>query len=80
VLTLTTNPAASRWDTTAELAEACRRAARDRHAGLADTDKAFHEAGDDRERLFVRDRVHLSRAGHDVVADSVLRAIDLGKP
>lgn len=78
VLILTTNPAASRWDATAELAEACRRAARDREAAIADTDKAFHRAGADHDRLFVSDRVHLSRAGHEVVADTVLKAIESG--
>jgi lysophospholipase L1-like esterase len=79
VLLLTTNPAASRWQATAELAEACRRGARDRNAGLADTERAFHEAGkDDRDRLFVRDRVHLSRAGHEVVTETVLKAIESG--
>jgi lysophospholipase L1-like esterase len=80
VLILTTNPAASRWDAAKELAEACRRAARGRNAGLADTDKAFREAdGGDRDRLFVHDRVHLSRAGHEVVAGSVLEAIESGE-
>jgi lysophospholipase L1-like esterase len=77
VLIVTTNPAALRWETTAELAEACRRAARKRNAGLADTEKAFVVAGrDDRDWLFVDDRVHLSRAGHEVVAKTVLEAIE----
>lgn len=77
VLILTANPSAQRWDALAELAEACRTAARDRNAGLADTERAFHDAGrDDHNRLFVHDRVHLSRAGHEVVAETVLKAID----
>jgi lysophospholipase L1-like esterase len=77
VLLLTTNPAAARWETTAELAEACRRAARDRNAGLADTEKAFHAAGkEDRNRLFVDDRIHLSPAGHALVAETVWKAIE----
>jgi lysophospholipase L1-like esterase len=76
VLILTTNPTADRWDTLAELSAACRRAARDRNAGLADTEKAFHAAGrDDRARLFVHDRVHLSRAGHEIVAATVSAVI-----
>src|SRR5205823_263249 len=59
VMILTTNPAVSRWTEAAELADACRRSARARNAGLADTERAFHEAGkDDRNRLFVRDSVH----------------------
>jgi lysophospholipase L1-like esterase len=77
VLLLTTNPSAARWEETQQLAEACRTAARQRNAGLADTEKAFHTAGEpDRNRLFVDDRVHLSRAGHEVVAETVRRAIE----
>ena len=80
VLILTSNPSAQRWEGLAELAEACRTAARDRNAGLADTERAFHDAGrDDHDRLFVHDRVHLSRAGHEVVAETVLKAIDGGR-
>lgn len=80
VLLITTNPTATRWTETAELAEACRRAARSRNCGLADTERAFHEAGrDDRNRLYVEDRVHLSRAGHEVVAEAVLKAVAEGR-
>jgi lysophospholipase L1-like esterase len=76
VLLITTNPTAGRWTETGELAEACRRAARARNCGIADTERAFHEAGrHNRSRLYVDDRVHLSRAGHEVVADTVLKAI-----
>ena len=78
VLLLTTAPTADRWDETAELASACRRAALDRKAGLADIDRAFHEAAPgqaDRARLYVHDRVHLSPAGHEVVAETVFKAI-----
>ncbi len=76
VLILTANPSAARWDALAQLAEACRAAAQDRNAGLADTDRAFHAAGrDDHDRLFVHDRVHLSRAGHEAVAETVAKAI-----
>ena len=80
VLLITTNPAASRWTETADLAEACRRAARSKNCGLADTEHAFHYAGrEDRDHLYVDDRVHLSRAGHEVVADTILKAIAEGK-
>ncbi len=76
VMLITTNPSAARWDETKELAEACRKAARDRNAGLADTDTAFHRDGkDDRNKLFVDDRVHLSLIGHRLVADSVAKAV-----
>ncbi len=77
VLILTANPSAVRWSETGELAEACRAAAGDRSAGLADTEAAFHAAGKlDRAPLFVDDRVHLSRLGHEVVARTVARAIE----
>jgi lysophospholipase L1-like esterase len=76
VLVLTSIPGVEAWDTRAELAEACRRAAAARNAGLADTEKAFLAAGKtDRERLFVRDKVHLSPAGHEVVVEAVYQAI-----
>jgi lysophospholipase L1-like esterase len=79
VLLLTTNPTVARWETTAELAAACRAAAKAKNAGLADTEKAFHTAGkDDRNRLYVDDRVHLSPAGHAVIAETVLKAIESG--
>jgi len=77
VLLLTTVPSVAHWKTRAELAEACREAARDRKAGLADTEKAFREAGkENREKLYVRDKVHLSSAGHAVMARTVLEAIE----
>ncbi len=77
VLILTTVPSAARWDTTAELAEACRRAAHDRNAGLADADRAFRAAGkDDKDRLYVVDRTHLSPAGHALLAKTVQEAIE----
>jgi lysophospholipase L1-like esterase len=77
VLLLTTNPSAAHWEQTKELAEACRTAARNRNAGLADTEKSFHTAGrDDRNRLFVHDRVHLSRPGHELIAETVQQAIE----
>ena len=77
VLLLTTNPSVAAWDTMAELADACRKAARDRNAGLADTYAAFHAAGkEDKERLYVSDKVHLGPAGHELVAATVLQAME----
>lgn len=76
ILLMTTNPTAEKWETMAELGTACRTAAKSRAAGLADTEAAFHNAGrDDRNKLYVDDRVHLSPAGHAVVAETVLNAI-----
>ena len=79
VLVVSTVPAASRWGTVAELAEACRAAAKDRKAGLADADKAFLEAGkEDLARHYsLPATVFTSDSrGHEVMARAVLEAID----
>ena len=76
ILFMTTSPALGRWTTMSELAAAVRAAAGERKAGVADTEKAFHavpEAG--REKLYVRDKVHLGPPGHEMVARTVLTAI-----
>ncbi len=81
VLIVTTVPAASRWGTAAELAEACRQAAHDRDAGLADADRAFTAAGKDekeRAKLYVRDLTHLAPPGHELMARTVEEAIESG--
>ncbi|WP_439625467.1 SGNH/GDSL hydrolase family protein [Gemmata sp.] len=76
VLLLTTCPSAAAWDTTAPLAEAVRKAAKEKNAGVADVAAAFGAvAKDGRERLFVADRVHLSPDGHALAAGTVLKAI-----
>ena len=79
VLLCTTCPSVERWETMAELAAACRRAAQAKNAGLADVEAAFHEAGkttDDRERLFVSDKTHLSPAGHHTFCSAVMKALE----
>lgn len=77
VLLITTNPTVEKWETMAELGAACRKVAKAQNAGLADTEAAFHLAGkDDRTKLYVDDRVHLSPAGHAVVAETALKAIE----
>lgn len=79
VLLLTTLPSVARWRTMAELGEAVRRAARDRKAGLADTEQAFLAEGKEMpERLYGFDKTHLSPAGHEVIARTVLAAIEGG--
>jgi lysophospholipase L1-like esterase len=76
VLLLTTAPSLERWDQTAELAKACRDAAAESKTGLADVRAAFvREGASDAQRLFVNDRVHLSAAGHRVVAETVVHAL-----
>ncbi len=77
VLLLTTLPAVKRWTDLAELAEACRMAAKGRKAGLADTEKAFLTAGkENRARLFASDETHLGTPGHELMAATVLEAIE----
>ncbi|GMV83368.1 MAG: hypothetical protein AMXMBFR7_45520 [Planctomycetota bacterium] len=79
VLLMTTSPAVEHWDTFAELAEAARKAAQDKNAGLADVNKAMQEAGkEDKAKLFVDDKVHLGQPGHEVVARTVQAAIEAG--
>lgn len=76
ILIITTCPAATRWTEMAELADACRKAAAEKNTGLADIYQAFHQAGqENKERLYVRDKTHLSPAGHTIVAEQVLKAI-----
>jgi lysophospholipase L1-like esterase len=77
VLVITTCPAVPKWDTMAPLADACRKAAQEKNAGLADIDAAFHAAGkENKESLFCKDKVHLGPDGHALVAKTVLDAIE----
>jgi len=82
VLLMTTCPAIPRWDDMEELAVAAREVADARHAALADVAAAFHEAGADEARraeLYCTDSVHLGRAGHELAADTVLKAVAAGE-
>lgn len=82
VLLCTTCPSVERWHTMAELAEACRAAAKAENAGLADIEAAFHAAGasqPERERLFVNDKTHLGPAGHEVFAATVFAVLQGGQ-
>lgn len=80
VLLLPTIPGVNFWETRAELAEDIRKTAKDRNAGLADTEAAFLEAGKaGKEKLFVDDKVHLSPLGHEIVAKTVLKALENAK-
>jgi len=79
VLIITTCPAVPKWDSMAALADACRKAAGEKNAGLADIYAAFHEAGkENKERLFCNDKVHMGAPGHELVAKTVLEAIEKG--
>lgn len=80
VLFLTTCPSAAAWDRTAPLAESVRKAAKDRNAGVADVAAAFGAVEKDaREKLFVADRVHLGTDGHQLTAETVLKAIGVDR-
>jgi len=79
VMLCTTCPSVERWDTMAELSVACRNAAKAANSALADIDAAFHEAAasqKEREQLFVDDKTHLSKAGHELFAETVWKAIE----
>ena len=81
VLIVTTVPAAGRWGAVAELAEACRQAAHDRDAGLADADRAFTAAGKDekeRAKFYVKDSTHLAPPGDELMARTIEEAIESG--
>jgi lysophospholipase L1-like esterase len=79
VLLITTCPALGRWTEMAELAQAARDVAKSKRTGLADTDRAFHAAGDAdpavRAMLYCRDKTHLGPKGHRVVAETVYAAL-----
>jgi lysophospholipase L1-like esterase len=76
VLLMTPARALERWTEMAELGDATRRAAQETKAGFADLESAFATAGaNDRPRLFVEDKVHLSVSGQEVVASAVFDAL-----
>ena len=76
VLLMTTVPAIARWTTATELADAARKAARERNAGVADTEKAFLAQEPIRAQLFASDKVHMGTAGHELLTKTVLAAIE----
>ncbi len=79
VLILTTAPSVNQWKSRTELGDACRKAAQERNAGIADVEQGFHSKGKaDPAKLFVDDKTHLSPAGHETVAEVVLKAIENG--
>ena len=76
ILLLTTIPGVEMWRTRDELGAAVRAVAASRKTGLADTEKAFHAAGEGKpESLFCRDKVHLGPEGHALVAETILKVL-----
>jgi lysophospholipase L1-like esterase len=79
VLIMTTCPGFNAWEKTNELCQAAFAVAKEKNAGLADAAAAFHKAGSREEALkrqyWVWDNVHLGPGGHDLIAATVLEAI-----
>ncbi|MCY3022949.1 MAG: GDSL-type esterase/lipase family protein [Planctomycetota bacterium] len=79
VLIITTCPAVSKWDSMADMAEACRKAAAEKNAGICDIYAAFHEAGkENKERLYCDDKTHMGKPGHELIAAKVVEALEKG--
>jgi lysophospholipase L1-like esterase len=77
VLLFTTPPSLDNGQTFAELAEAARLAAKQRNAGLVETYGTFQAVeADKKASLYVHDKVHLGAAGHALVAQKVLEALE----
>jgi len=79
ILVMTTCPGFKRWETTSELCRAAYMVTKERNTGFADAAAAFHKAGSREEALkrkyWAWDNVHLGLGGHELVADTVFRAI-----
>jgi hypothetical protein len=80
ILLIATCPAHARWETMNELCQAAGEVAKERKTGLADIATAFHKAGSADEALkkeyWAWDKTHLGSAGHDLVAQTVMAAIE----
>jgi lysophospholipase L1-like esterase len=79
LLVMTTCPGFNAWETTSELSQAAWAVAKEQKTGFADAASAFHQAGSREEALkrkyWVWDNVHLGPGGHELIAETVLRAI-----
>lgn len=78
VLILTPCPTLNNGDTFSELAEACRQAAQQENAGLADTYAAFQADPAAKAQLIAWDKTHLAPPGHELVANTILAALEKG--
>lgn len=80
VLLMTTTCSYDRWETMRELEEAVRNVAREKQTGLADIPAEFRKAASPEEALkrqyWAWDKTHLGPAGHQLVSQTVLRAIE----
>ena len=77
VLALTTVPSVGNWDKYGELVDAAKKAAKEKNAGLGDTDANFKEAGKaDKEKLFASDKTHMAAPGHELICKTIMDAIE----
>jgi lysophospholipase L1-like esterase len=82
VLLLSSVPDLNSWNDRTELADAVRAVAEEKKTGLADAAAAFQAAGaaeDARSQLYAWDKVHLGEKGHQVTAETVLKAVAGGQ-
>ncbi len=83
ILLMTTNASHGRWDTMAEMEQAVRDVAKQEQTGLADVAADFRKPGTPDESLkqeyWAWDKGHLGKKGHEMVKDSVLRAVEAEK-
>ena len=79
ILLITTCPAHGRWETMRELEQAAREVAAEKKVALADIAAEFRKAGSADEALkrtcWAWDKTHLGAKGHEVVKETVLRAV-----
>jgi lysophospholipase L1-like esterase len=77
VLLLTSCPTLENGNLLAEMAAACRDAAKRKNAGTADVFSAFQAIPEaDKSALYASDKVHLGLKGQERVANAVLAAIE----
>jgi lysophospholipase L1-like esterase len=83
VLLLSTCPGYARWQTLRELEQAVERVAREKKTGFVDIAAEFRKAGTPDEAMkreyWAWDKVHLGRAGHELVKDAILQQIEAAK-
>lgn len=80
VLLMTTTCSFDRWDAMKELEQAAKQVAGEKKTGLLDITSEFRKAGSHAEALrreyWAWDKTHLGKAGHRLVSQAVLRAIE----
>jgi lysophospholipase L1-like esterase len=76
VMLLTTAQGLEKWDQHSELAEATRKAAQQTNTALCDIFAAYNAVPDaERAQIFCRDKVHMGKLGHEIIAKAVLEML-----